>query len=393
MSAQCGSCGGKVRDGYLCRRCARQLREALTDLAPGRSLFPGHALGPAGRGTSTRWDTPSAVVVGGLADHLETTVARLARLNAPAKRGKGDLGPVSFHEKGAEVRALLVGTLGPWAAWLLELERPAAAPPRCPHRSRVGVDCRACAVEVPVLHAMRRARWARTAAAVREGDVGAIAAYLLDRMLVVLGRDEAPRLHGDVVRVVKRVEKVIDREPDRVAVGDCGASLGLEDVCPECGADVDVDPDGPDEVCGACGAAVPETTCQRALYVDPEAAFIDCPACDARWKVADRRAWLLKAAEDSLGNAATIATALTRLEQPVTADRIYKWKERGRLKVHGREAPPPCREHQGIGRQPQACEACRAKEGAPLYRLGDVVDLLVEAARAEEARSRKRAAS
>lgn len=338
MSASCGSCGGKVPDGHLCRSCGRQLREALADLAPGRSLLPGHAVGLAGRGRSIRWDAPSAVVVGGLAGQLDTTVTRQARLTAPGKRGKGDTGPTPFHEKGAEIRSMLRNTLGPWVAWLLEMERPTPDAPRCRHRDPVGVDCRRCAVEGAQAHAVRRARWIRAAAAVSAGDVGAMAAYLLDRVNVIEGQEEAPVLRSAVLDAVRRVERVIDREPEKVAAGECGAEL-------------------PDE-----------TVCQRQLYADPTEPFVICPACETRWSVTDRRAWLLASAEDSVANAATISAALTRLDQPVTADRIYKWRERGRLVQHG--ADP---------------------RGAPMYRLGDVLDLLSESMAKAARRGTKKA--
>lgn len=346
-STDCASCGASSPDGYLCRTCGRQLREALADLAPGRQLLPAHAEGPAGRGVSTRWDVPSAVVVGGLAGHLDTTVARQSRIGARTKQAKGDLGPPPFNEKGAEVRALLVHTLAPWAAWMLETERPTVDAPACRHRDPIGVNCRRCAVDLVQQHAMRRARWARTAAAVTDGDVGALAAYLLERVNVIEGRDEAGRFHADILRAVRKLEQIVDQPAEMLAAGRCGAEL----------------PGG--------------MACRRDLYADTEQPFVTCPKCRTRWPVAERRARLLASAEDALENAATIATALTRLDHPVTADRIYKWKERGRLVQHGTD-----------------------RRGAPLYRLGDVVDLLaadmqkaeerrVKAAKAEVARARK----
>lgn len=359
MSTNTCGCGAPVTDSYLCRACTRALREALTDLAPGRSYLPGHAIGTAGRGTTTRWDAPSAVVVGGLAGQLDTTVARLARIGDRSTVAGGEK-PVNFHEKGAEIRTLLMSTFAPWAAALLESERPTIQPPGCRHRSAIGVDC-PCVVQLAQAHTARRTRWTRTAAAIRGGDVGATASYLLSRMSVIQGDAGAPVLHAAVLEAVRRVERVIDREPERVAAGECGAEL-------------------PNEI-----------LCTKVLYVDPEEAYVICPACKTRWSVAERRAWLLAAAQDSLGNAATIATALTRLDQPVTPELIRKWKERGKLIPHGNEPPPPCRDHQGIGRQPQSCEACRSKVGVPLYRLGDVVDLLTDSMAAASRRSDKRA--
>lgn len=329
-TSTCG-CGARARDGYLCRACTRQLREALADLAPGQTQLPSYATGPAGRGRSTRWDTTAGVLVGGLADHLATTVTRQARIE-PGSGGTER--PLVFHEKAAEVRSLLILTLGPWARWLLEHERPQPPAP-CPHRDPVGADCRACAVDAATLQRMATARWRRTAAAVTENPAPA-AAYLLERLDTIRQQPEASQLHAAVVDVLERVTRVIDRPGELVAAGACGNEL----------------PDG--------------ALCPRALYADPAEDHVTCPACEFRWKVAERRAWLLTSAQDSLGTAATISAALTRLDQPVTVDRIYQWKRRGRLAQHGTDAT-----------------------GAPLYRLGDVVDLLVEAARAEQERARR----
>jgi len=66
-----------------------------------------------------------------------------------------------------------------------------------------------------------------------------------------------------------------------------------------------------------------------------------------------RREWLLEAAEDRLERAAHIAQAVTDLGSPISADRIRKWAERGRLVPHATDG-----------------------RGRPLYRVGDVTELL-----------------
>lgn len=141
-SSTCDSCHAPIPDGHLCARCTREIRDALTDLAPGTTQLPSYARGRAGRAATTRWDLPTAVMVGGLADHLDTTAARLHRLSPPAGAAGGEK-PPPFHEKAAALRAHLRGALAPWARHALDLERPTPHPPACRHRDPVGVDCHA----------------------------------------------------------------------------------------------------------------------------------------------------------------------------------------------------------------------------------------------------------
>jgi hypothetical protein len=97
---------------------------------------------------------------------------------------------------------------------------------------------------------------------------------------------------------------------------------------------------------GACDA------CSADLYAKVGALAVQCP-CGAVYDVAVRREWLLQRVEDQLCTAADMSRALTSLAQPVTAERIRKWRERGRLMEHARD-----------------------RRGQPLYRVGDVRGLL-----------------
>ncbi|TFV83141.1 hypothetical protein [Blastococcus sp. CT_GayMR16] len=353
-SSICG-CGATVRDGYLCRTCARQLRDDLVELAPGKQMLPSYALGSAGRGTTTRWDTPSAVMVGGLAEDLTTTAARQARIsNADGGAEK----PVPFNPRAAELRAVLTNMLRPWALWLHGRGRPVAelTRPVCSHRDPVGADCPSCAAETAAID-QRMQQWRRLQRELERADVGALAGYLAQHVDVVRGDEAAPQLKLAIENAVARVREVIDRQPDQIAVGQCGAEL------PE------------------------EHTCQEPLYVDREASFVTCPACDTTWSVADRRAWLLAGAHDELGTAATIAASLTRLDDDhrLSVNRIYQWRHRGKLIDYGRA----CAAHRvpewvETGRH-ASCQDC----GQALYRVGDVVALLTASMVAETARRAK----
>ena len=133
---------------------------------------------------------------------------------------------------------------------------------------------------------------------------------------------------ADVLRLVRIVEhctKVIDRPADRTFAGPCDA----------CGQDLYVEPGRPDVICFDCGLA---------------------------YDLAARRAWLLSVVNDRLATAIEIARALTSLSMPVNAERVRQWKHRGRL-----------------------VERAHDRRGRPLFRVGDVVDLLLEHADAGSA--------
>lgn len=109
--------------------------------------------------------------------------------------------------------------------------------------------------------------------------------------------------------------------------------------------------------------------CQRPMYVEPGERWHVCKSrgCKAKiYDVDERRAQLLKDAANVVASPQTIATALTAFDKPVTEERIWKWKESGRLIV---------RKHY-LGR--------------PWYRLGDVEELYDHALALAERRATER---
>lgn len=127
---------------------------------------------------------------------------------------------------------------------------------------------------------------------------------------------------GDAARTIIRT---VDVRPDRWYAGPCGTNGCTYELAPVAGAKT-----------------------------------IRCPECGAEHDAAERREALLDQAEDQLAGAAWLAATLTRLGRPVTANAIRKWADRGRLLAHAHDAA-----------------------GRPLYRLGDVRALVLEAARRE----------
>lgn len=140
--------------------------------------------------------------------------------------------------------------------------------------------------------------------------------------------------------------RAVDAPPEMTFLGPCGALTVGEDQVPiECSADLYGVPGRPEVQCRECGTTVP---------------------------VADRREWLLSKAEDRLLPASEMARAVRGLGVDVTPSVIRKWAERGRLTRKGIRPMG--------GRQ------------IPVYRVGDVLDLVSsEDRRRHERPSRERA--
>lgn len=150
-----------------------------------------------------------------------------------------------------------------------------------------------------------------------------MAAWLLCRVDGLSLIEEGPHAVVDVVGAVDRARRVIDRAPDKLYAGRCGHETE--------------------------GAECPED-----LYAHQGARDIRCRTCGTTWDVSERRAWLLQEAEEVLAPAIEIARAVSWLGQaPLTPARVRQWASRGRLEVRGHN-----------------------REGQPLYRVGDAIDLM-----------------
>lgn len=152
-----------------------------------------------------------------------------------------------------------------------------------------------------------------------DSNASSMALWLLPRLGGMVGQPWA----ADTMRLVtlsSRAEHVIDAPADKVFAGPCD----------QCGND---------------------------LYARAGKQRVTCHDCELSYDLAARRAWLLRLVDDRLATATECARALTSLEMPVTAERIRQWKHRDRLAASS---------HDRLGR--------------PLYRVGDVVTLLVQQA-------------
>jgi hypothetical protein len=134
---------------------------------------------------------------------------------------------------------------------------------------------------------------------------------------------EAGHLAEEVGYAVRQARRAIDRPPDRAYVGPCD----------DCTAD---------------------------LYAHPRAEHTACQGCGAVYPVAARREWLLAALREHLATAGEIALGVGDLYgQPVTRKLINLWHHRKHLPERG-----------------------STRDGWPLFRIGDVLDLAANGGRA-----------
>lgn len=153
----------------------------------------------------------------------------------------------------------------------------------------------------------------------REPDdtLGSMSMWLSVRVSGVRARQWAPDALK-LVRIIEHGESVIDHPVERTYAGPCD-------------------------------------DCSRDLYVESGQLTVICEHCGRSYDLKARRDWLLHVVHDRLATAPEIARALSSLELPITHELIRQWRHRQRLtpRTHDRR-------------------------GVPLYRVGDVVDLLNE---------------
>lgn len=149
-----------------------------------------------------------------------------------------------------------------------------------------------------------------------DSEITHAAKFIAEHVWWIRRHSEAEQAYCDLTAVSLKLEHIIDRAEPRVYAGPCNV-------------------------------------CHKDLYARQGAAQVECNPCDLIYDMDGRQAWLLDQAEDRLERAFVIARALTDLGSPIHVDRIRKWAQRGRLIPHATD---------GLGR--------------PLYRIGDVRELL-----------------
>lgn len=180
------------------------------------------------------------------------------------------------------------------------------------------------------------ARLADAPSHVTDARLGIVCAWLLAEPTPIArlrAHPDAPNARNALVRALADAKATSDRPPEQWYAGKC-----------------------------------PKPDCGRDLYARMGEPTVTC-RCGTRWDVAARRTDLLAAVRNQLAPGPDIARALTTMGNPVTPDRLRKWKHRGRLTVRQTTGGP------GTG-----------KPQTHWFRVGDVLDLLA----ADEATTAKR---
>jgi hypothetical protein len=106
---------------------------------------------------------------------------------------------------------------------------------------------------------------------------------------------------------------------------------------------------------GQCGHSDEHGTCTVELYAREDKNSVHCPQCQTEYSVDERRLMMLAVLNDQLATAVEIAPAMQRLTgREAKVDTIRSWKHNKKLFPHGHTA-----------------------SGQPLYRIGDVIELLM----------------
>lgn len=232
-----------------------------------------------------------------LAAHLEVTRTRQSRIGG-GSGAQGSERPTPWDERAASAAVRLGAAVRWWASAVWKAGHRPYGPAclECEHES--------CA---------HFRRWQLP----EETTIAALARWLLGLHTWLLRRPSAAAMCADIGDRVADAELAIDRPPEAWYAGPCAG----------CGVD---------------------------MYADPTAVEVHCRThgCDQTYGVRSRREWLIKAARDTLGTATLIAQALTAMDRPLTPERIWQWKTRGRIIARAND-----------------------QRGRPLYRVGDITDV------------------
>lgn len=159
--------------------------------------------------------------------------------------------------------------------------------------------------------------------------LGQLADWIAGHADWIRRRQEATEMYEEVAYCADEIERMVDRPGERWYAG----------------------------ACDACGTH---------LYAAQTAAAIKCRECGRSYDVTSRRNQLLALVQDSLAHAELIGRALSELGVPVTSGQISLWWSRGRLERRSKV--------------PNGYDRNGNPRFRHLYRVGDVIDLVNEAA-------------
>lgn len=154
-------------------------------------------------------------------------------------------------------------------------------------------------------------------------DTVAVAGWLRRNLSTLRRHPDAGQAHEDLVHAVARARRAIDRPAEKVFAGPCNAEI-----------------DG--------------QVCNEDLYGRPGQPVVACRSCGARHDMVKRREWMLAVVEDEVAYSGLLAGLVTSLGVPVGSSTIRRYAATGRIKVISVDA-----------------------KRRPLYRIGDVLDVLL----------------
>jgi hypothetical protein len=287
-----------------------------------------------------------------VAGEVETSVARLARHGD--RGGKPATAPeVEPDEDSEDERRRLPVMAHGWAARLDKPKRGALLATELPYlpgmqkRAYAAINaitttardiCEARGIEVlmpgPTIGPLCRSGWGcshptcdRIRARTIDHPAARAASFLLTQLEWIRHHPDATRIVEELSAAAATLRRCVDRPPTEAYAGPCWEDLE----------------DG---------------RCDFELYAPEGAATVRCGGCGTTHDLGMRRRWLLAEVQDALATAATIAAGLSSLDMPVTSSMIRNYADRGRIVAHGHD-----------------------QQGYPMYRVGDVVDVVLDVAR------------
>jgi hypothetical protein len=273
----CARCRRRTLDGLLCPDCVAAFERAVGDLARLRADL---------QVVVAKLDEVSRAVV-----HRPPRVEINVPLSLPRKTSGRPLpgwlisphGEVALANHGVPVNLDAVDLArkvdAALAGWVDELHPVVRAPfgPTCDLASPIGPTCRSGCGH-PSCVAVRAGGWCwhGSCARIRDRKVPPAVVLLLSATGQLRRHPQARACVDDVVRLARAVETVVDRRDADVYCGPCDAP------------DVSVTVDGErltvalDRVCGVD------------LYARFGDEVVECPACGYRYRIGERRPWLLE---------------------------------------------------------------------------------------------------
>lgn len=167
--------------------------------------------------------------------------------------------------------------------------------------------------------------------------IASVCGWLGSQRNWIAGQVWATELLDEMLDIERRLRRLVDRPAESVYRGLCGSETDTID-----------------------GGVI---VCDEALYATPGSPWVRCPVCGCEYDTEERRKVLLAEAEDREVTVRTLARVLTTLgdveaSEAKLENRINVWVHRGRLASNGQRV---------IDGRPR-----------PVYRVGDVLDLLAQ---------------